>query len=520
MQKDSQVSPEITQIQPLLFSSRLFAATTNSEEGSRDYFFTIRRLNDEDDGKRKWLNAVDENESRILDSLRYDVSLDRQSLEDLRKEWVSGEAVGCLLHHFRPEQITLGVDMVAEDAQAIVDVLTSERAILRGTLLGDLIMPVMRSGFWDHDIPVPQRVLDFMLNIAESNEGECDTTLRSRLETYQRSDSVGLSGSMFLKVLVNVLGDLKPDYSLKIRRQLSEDEEFKEVVRKSCRADRDQQPKVISHSLPDGIAAASLYIDQFFSSCVKYLGPLRDEPKSLYPLSPTADPSDVGLKGEHTAAVLELHKNRLVQYIPTSAFANTEVNPQPTRRSLEAAVVDWLRYLGVATELESSDKGKFGHELAVQIPETERTYDLTHVGVGVSQVLPILVVSLLSDADTTLIFEQPELHLHPRVQTRLADFFLSITQLGKQCVIETHSEYFVSRIRFRTAAAVTRNPWVEDVKVYFVERDERGSSFQPVIINEYGAILDWPEGFFDQSHGEAEAILRAASIKSRAKRDH
>ena len=51
-----------------------------------------------------------------------------------------------------------------------------------------------------------------------------------------------------------------------------------------------------------------------------------------------------------------------------------------------------------------------------------------------------------------------------------------MTQLGKQCVIETHSEYLINRMRFRTAAAVTTNPWLEAVRLYFVERGKNGSS--------------------------------------------
>ena len=224
----------------------------------------------------------------------------------------------------------------------------------------------------------------------------------------------------------------------------------------------------------------------------------------------------MGLRGEQTAAVLELHKNRPIRYIPTSAFAGEEVVPKTITRSLEAAVVDWLQYLGVAEGIQTQDKGKFGHELVVGVADGKRHHDLTHVGVGVSQVLPILVESLLAEPDTTLIFEQPELHLHPRVQTLLADFFLSMTQLGKQCVIETHSEYLVNRIRFRTAAASpTNNPWLEAVKVYFVDRGADGSSFRKIAVNEFGAILDWPEGFFDQSQFEAEAILKAAMRKKK-----
>ena len=55
-------------------------------------------------------------------------------------------------------------------------------------------------------------------------------------------------------------------------------------------------------------------------------------------------------------------------------------------------------------------------------------------------------------------------------------------------------------------------------RIYFVEKSSQGSSFREVAINEYGAITDWPEGFFDQSHRQAEEILRAAVAKRKAER--
>lgn len=112
-------------------------------------------------------------------------------------------------------------------------------------------------------------------------------------------------------------------------------------------------------------------------------------------------------------------------------------------------------------------------------PGLSQPQDLTHVGVGVSQVLPILVMCLLAEPDTTLIFEQPELHLHPKVQTLLGDFFLSMSPLGKQCVLETHSEYLINRLRFRAAAS---NSYViaNRIKMYFVEKYGDSSSFRPV----------------------------------------
>jgi predicted ATPase len=101
----------------------------------------------------------------------------------------------------------------------------------------------------------------------------------------------------------------------------------------------------------------------------------------------------------------------------------------------------------------------------------------------------------------------------------LGDFFLSMALCNKQCIVETHSEYFIDRLRFRIAAASSEKELNSQAKIYFVEKPSQSSSFREVVINEYGAISDWPEGFFDQSQQQAEAILNAALAKKRAKKN-
>ena len=142
-----------------------------------------------------------------------------------------------------------------------------------------------------------------------------------------------------------------------------------------------------------------------------------------------------------------------------------------------------------------------------------QAHDLTHVGVGVSQVLPIMVMCLLADPDTTMVFEQPELHLHPKVQTLLGDFFLSMAILGKQCILETHSEYLINRLRFRAAADV-KNELAKAMRMYFVEKIGDTSNFRPVVVNEFGAIPDWPDGFFDQSLGRSREEFSVQRLES------
>lgn len=260
------------------------------------------------------------------------------------------------------------------------------------------------------------------------------------------------------------------------------------------------------------------YIETNFKRNLKYLGPLRDEPKAIYPLEGYADSTDVGFKGENTAAVLEVHKNTIITYVPSSEFEKNNDNKNAIKETLQNAVLDWLVYLGVATNFKTSDKGKLGHELTVSTNYSNNFQDLTHVGVGVSQVLPILVLSLLANTDSTLIFEQPELHLHPKVQTRLADFFISMNLIDKQCIVETHSEYLINRLRY--LVAISKGDSLSNNSIlYFVEKEDTFSKYNEIRINKYGVIKDWPKGFFDESEKLASKMLEAAMLKRKKEKE-
>jgi predicted ATPase len=115
-----------------------------------------------------------------------------------------------------------------------------------------------------------------------------------------------------------------------------------------------------------------------------------------------------------------------------------------------------------------------------------------------------------------MLIEQPELHLHARAQARLGDFFLGLTRVGKQCIIETHSDCLVNQLRLHM---VKDGPSArENIAIYFVEQDERGDArFVPVEISATGNIVNWPDGFFDESLHQEDRITREA-VLARANR--
>lgn len=267
--------------------------------------------------------------------------------------------------------------------------------------------------------------------------------------------------------------------------------------------------QTVSVGRVDAITRVTSLNEIYFRFLFRYLGPLRADPRPLYPLQALSSPTDVGPKGEQTAAVLHLNAKRKILTIPPSAFKSNPTDAKPYQSTLASVVADWLKYLGVAEAFETLEKGKLGHELRVRTAGVSKFQDLTNVGVGVSQVLPIVVTCLLASPGSTIILEQPELHLHPAVQARLADFFIAMTLLNKQCIIETHSEHLIERIRFRVAQD-TNNIVHKSTKIYFFSKENGSTIIKDIAVNRYGSIEEWPKDFFDQSQIANEEIVLMA----------
>lgn len=247
-----------------------------------------------------------------------------------------------------------------------------------------------------------------------------------------------------------------------------------------------------------------------FSRGIKYLGPLRNEPQAVYSSSPY-DANTVGLKGEFSASLLHRIRANTIEYASPSII-NDKLHYEIVIDTVNNACRKWLSFLGVVEEVRTTDMGKLGYELYVKTSAGDKWQDLTHVGVGVSQVLPIILMFLHSDHNDILIFEQPELHLHPKVQSKLCDLFLIMSDFGRQCIIETHSEYMINRLRLRVVQDQL-DERISKSSLYFISKGKGSSVFEKVEINKFGAIPKWPEEFFDQTDKEIEKILMEASNK-------
>ncbi len=418
------------------------------------------------------------------------------------------ETIGCAFWHFLPVLITSLVETEIEKIEAIRNIIYPQ--IYPFEFLDGSLPPKIKSCIQEMVIGIDE----IYYNIASTEIPPSLDDLKGYLLTLLDEESVNLSD--LWSELTD--GDYTSPFCFweAVMKKLSGSQKFQALLDEmiqDLKRDGDVGVKLMQIKSNEDNG----YLKSFFTNSVRYIGPLRIDPESSYPISSTSFLEDVGLKGENTAAVFESLKMRDIQYLPPSYFSNSANIPVPVTCSLQDAVVAWLGYLGVAQNIESKDSDQFGHELQVCMSNRNKNHDLTQVGVGVSQVLPIIVAGLLAKPDTTLIIEQPELHLHPKVQSRLGDFFLSLTQLGKQCLIETHSEHIINRIRLRIAEGSKSSPWQEATKVYFVQKDGSASSFREVSINEYGAIPDWPEGFFEEGLLETEKRIRVMALKQHVK---
>ncbi|MEE4106243.1 DUF3696 domain-containing protein [Pseudomonas viridiflava] len=260
-------------------------------------------------------------------------------------------------------------------------------------------------------------------------------------------------------------------------------------------------------------------LSYYFSRSVKYLGPLRNEPQAVYASLGYLEPNNVGLKGEYTAAALHINKLKPVAYLSPLRAGLDGFSTRHKTATLKDACQDWLSYLGVVEEFRTIDKGKLGYELLVKTNKSEGWQDLTHVGVGVSQVLPIILMFLLSSPDDVLIFEQPELHLHPKIQSRLCDLFLAMAEANRQCLIETHSEYMINRLRLRIVQDHGESV-INKSALYFISKTDGRSAFENIKISKYGVISNWPKDFFDQTDREIERIVVSATKKKKQERSN
>lgn len=243
--------------------------------------------------------------------------------------------------------------------------------------------------------------------------------------------------------------------------------------------------------------------EKLFNS-LYYLGPLRRKAERLYKWSGSA-PESVGYEGENTIAAILTARDRKIS-----------LGYRKREKPFEAIIAGKLKEMKLIDEFQVKpiSAQRQEHEVKVRAKGSKDWVDLPDVGFGVSQVLPVLAQCFYAPPGSIILMEQPEIHLHPSAQSVLADVMIDAIgsrenrkERGIQLIIESHSEHFLRRLQRRIAEAQVLK---EEVSAYFANITRTPAILEPLDIDDYGNIKNWPQYFFGDEMGDIIEQSKAA----------
>jgi predicted ATPase len=238
---------------------------------------------------------------------------------------------------------------------------------------------------------------------------------------------------------------------------------------------------------------------------ISYIGPLRAEPNDIYPHNKKN--KYIGRNGEYAAQFLEEEASNVVEFCPIQVDGIIEEIKQ---MSLSDAVKYWVcDIFNLAKDIKAEKNRDESYTVTV-VNQYDVTATIRQVGFGISQVLPIIVEGLRMNKNGILILEQPEIHLHPKVQSMLFDFIYSMSLTGKKFVIETHSDHFITRMRRRIAES--KDNLAERINLVFVEQRDTEHLFHKLNLDDMGTFDYFPTDFVEQTE-DFDAIIMAQAKK-------
>lgn len=223
---------------------------------------------------------------------------------------------------------------------------------------------------------------------------------------------------------------------------------------------------------------------------IQLLGPLRVPPHRTYLYSGEIA-GRLGPKGEmalpNYAALLKLRRKEDEKKVENIKKA--------------------LYRLGFIKNINVKKIGTRHYEIWTEHKDSSLEANLADTGFGASQVIPVIVSLYTSPSGSTLLYEQPEIHLHPAGQAELGSVFAQACSQDKRIIIETHSENLILRIQTEVAKGNLKS---EAVKIYYIKPRSSGHQVIPIPLDEKGRFkAEWPKGFFEEAYQESLKLSRA-----------
>lgn len=209
---------------------------------------------------------------------------------------------------------------------------------------------------------------------------------------------------------------------------------------------------------------------EFTESKINYVSPLRAHPKRYYMLD----------KDKVNVTLDTLDGDAIADVLKDNSIIKNKVN-------------NWLKKFQLQVNVEEF-KEVIHH---LKIKQNNLDLDITDVGFGISQLLPVIIQGFLSSSDSTTIIEQPEIHLHPKIQAELADLFIDIVKNSgneKKLIIETHSEYLLKRLRRRISEGKI-SPNDVSICLFHPHSGNKPAYIENLEIEKKG-FFEWPLDFY------------------------
>lgn len=237
----------------------------------------------------------------------------------------------------------------------------------------------------------------------------------------------------------------------------------------------------------------------------QYLNTDRIQPKNVYSLSNSHIlKNNIGNHGEYTAHYLDENRHKELDI-------KTLKHPNAKTSFLLENVSCWLSEISGGIEILSKKYPDIqGMSLSYKYTYGENTtheYSPFNVGFGITYVLPIIVAILKSKPNDLLIIENPESHLHPQGQSKIAELCAMASSNGVQIIVETHSDHFLNSLRVATKKGLIES---SKSKIYYFEKDDLNLSAKvnKLTIDKDGNInQNWPKGFFDEFRNKLDELI-------------
>ena len=243
---------------------------------------------------------------------------------------------------------------------------------------------------------------------------------------------------------------------------------------------------------------ASLYRRSMYYLSADRLGPQKTLP---YFTGGHESNTPLGKHGEHVLWFCEEHNGQIIPEILRHGEAG--------QTTLLSQINAWLKVISPGAELKittmpKADVALAGFAFSGQQDVKTKPFRATNVGFGLSYALPLIVALLAAQNDDLVIIENPEAHLHPGGQTRLAELAARATSAGTQVILETHSDHILDGLRLAVRRAIIRP---EQVALHYFQRKGLDTEVTTPAIRPDGRLDVWPEGFFDQHEKNLSSLI-------------